>query len=398
MKKWHLWLAASIGLVVIAGMMIREFDLDAMSKIHLSPQFFAGTGIAVLLFAVQNLMYTLRFRYLCQRKLSLSQSFRINVLCEFTSAVTPSAVGGSGLAFVYLNREGVTMGRSIFTMFAALLADEAFLAISCCVLYLCVPSDLLFCTASDVGATVSSEWLKGGIHVVFLISTLIVAAWTAILYVLLLHRPQLLGWVLKACCKIPGLRRFQPKIERFSNDMTLASQEAKFEGSRFWLRLMGYTSVAWLARFAIVAAILFAFQCQGDVDDINTQPHARRQRRSRTDVPPLLRRLSARCLGSHTRSNALEGHLLLPIPRNGHHCAAQVDRKETVEVALLIYSAPHSFIVHRTQSDRTANATRSDGGRNLIGHRTRSDDLSAEIAGLYHTRKGTKCCDQNLRP
>ena len=136
MKKWHLWLAASIGLVVIAGMMIREFDITALSKIHLSSQLFLGVGIAVLLFAIQNLMYTLRFRYLSQRKLSLSQSFRINVLCEFTSAVTPSAVGGSGLAFVYLNREGMTMGRSIFTMFATLLADEAFLAISCCVLYL----------------------------------------------------------------------------------------------------------------------------------------------------------------------------------------------------------------------------------------------------------------------
>lgn len=80
MKKWHLWLAASIGLVVIAGMMIREFDLDALSKIHLSPQFFLGVGIAVLLFAIQNLMYTLRFHHLSQRKLSLSQSFRINVL------------------------------------------------------------------------------------------------------------------------------------------------------------------------------------------------------------------------------------------------------------------------------------------------------------------------------
>ena len=111
----------------------------------------------------------------------------------------------------------------------------------------------------------------------------------------------------------------------------------------------------------------------GDVDGINTQPHARRQRRSRTDVPPLLRRLSARSLGSHTRSNALEGHLLLPVPRNGHHCAAQVDRKETVEVALLMYSAPHSFIVHRTQSDWTPNATRLDTERNLIGHRTQPD-------------------------
>lgn len=144
MKKWHLWLAASIGLVVIAGMMIREFDVDALSKIDLSPRFFLGVGLAVLLFAVQNLMLTLRFRHLCQRKLSIAQGFRINVLCEFTSAVTPSAVGGSGLAFVYLNREGVSMGRSIFTMFAALLADEAFLAISLYVaLFLCSIASLV---------------------------------------------------------------------------------------------------------------------------------------------------------------------------------------------------------------------------------------------------------------
>ena len=150
MKKWHLWLAASIGLVVIAGMMIREFDVEAVNRIDLSPRFFLGVGLAVLFFAVQNLMLTLRFRHLCQRKLSIAEAFRINVLCEFTSAVTPSAVGGSGLAFVYLNREGISMGRSIFTMFAALLADEAFLAISCCLLYFCVPSHLLFSLADGV--------------------------------------------------------------------------------------------------------------------------------------------------------------------------------------------------------------------------------------------------------
>ena len=143
MKKWHLWLAASIGLVVIVGMMIREFDVEVLSRIDLSPRFFLGVVMGVLLFAVQNLMLTLRFRHLCRRRLSIAEAFRINVLCEFTSAVTPSAVGGSGLAFVYLNREGVSMGRSIFTMFAALLADEAFLAISCLLLYFLVPSPLL---------------------------------------------------------------------------------------------------------------------------------------------------------------------------------------------------------------------------------------------------------------
>lgn len=267
MKKWHLWLAASIGLVVIVSMMIREFDVDALRKIELSPRFLLGVGLAVLLFVMQNLMLSLRFRHLCQRKLSLAQSFRIDVLCEFTSAVTPSAVGGSGLAFIYLNREGITMGRSIFTMFAALLADEAFLAISSFLLYLFVPSDLLFCMADNMGGQVEvgHEWIKGGIHIVFLGSTLIVAVWAAILYLLLLHRPQMLGWVLKACCKIPFLRRFQTKVEKFAHDMTMASIEAKQEGCRFWAKLMGYTSVAWLSRFGIVVAILLAFHVHGSM-------------------------------------------------------------------------------------------------------------------------------------
>ena len=76
MKKWHLWLAASIGLVVIVGMMIREFDVEVLSRIDLSPRFFLGVVMGVLLFAVQNLMLTLRFRHLCQRKLSVAEAFR----------------------------------------------------------------------------------------------------------------------------------------------------------------------------------------------------------------------------------------------------------------------------------------------------------------------------------
>ena len=270
MKKWHLWLAASIGLVVIAGMMIREFDVDALSSIDLSPEFFLGVGMAVGLFALQNLMLSLRFQYLCHRRLSLMQSFRVNVLCEFTSAVTPSAVGGSGLAFVYLNREGVTMGRSIFTMFAALLADEAFLAVSCCLLYFLVPSHLLFSMVDGVGvsADVVNEWIKGGVQVVFIVSTLIVAVWTVILYVLLLHRPQSLGWVLKACCKISVLRRFLPKVEKFSVDMTLASEEARQEGHR-----RGYPagfSMPWKHAPGLVPTV-------GDVDDFHPESYAGRK-------------------------------------------------------------------------------------------------------------------------
>ena len=338
MKKWHLWLAASIGLVVIVGMMIREFDVEVLSRIDLSPRFFLGVVMGVLLFAVQNLMLTLRFRHLCQRKLSVAEAFRINVLCEFTSAVTPSAVGGSGLAFVYLNREGVSMGRSIFTMFAALLADEAFLAISCVLLYFCVPSHLLFSLVDGVGISVdaTNEWIKGGVQVIFIVSTLIVAVWTAILYLLLLHRPQILGWVLKGCCQdsfpsqIPAQGRevFRGDDDGFGGGkaggrkILAAADGLYFPGVAVEIRHRGSYSHCLPLSGQHAGGLV---PPMGDVDDFHSESYAWRKWRGRVDVPPLLFRFPARCLSSHPCRHALARHLLLPFPGDGHPGLAEMD-------------------------------------------------------------------------
>ena len=49
MKKWHLWLAVSIGLVVIVGMMIREFDVEVLSRIDFSQVLSGGSNGRVAL-------------------------------------------------------------------------------------------------------------------------------------------------------------------------------------------------------------------------------------------------------------------------------------------------------------------------------------------------------------
>jgi glycosyltransferase 2 family protein len=266
MKKWHVWLAVVVGLAVTVGMMVNDFNFDALADIELSARFFLGMMLAAGCFVAFNLMYSFRFAYLTQHRLSLRKCLRVTVLCEFASAATPSAVGGSGLSFVYLNREGVSMGRSIFTMFAALLADETFLAVTSLLGYVLVPARLLFCT--DGGVAVGGHtagWVLNSVRAVFLLSVLAVAAWTVVLFVLLLCKPRALGWVLGFCCRTPWLQRFRPRVEKFADDMALASTEARREGTAFWVRLMGYTAGAWSARFAIVVAILFAFGVQGNL-------------------------------------------------------------------------------------------------------------------------------------
>lgn len=55
---------------------------------------------------------------------------------------------------------------------------------------------------------------------------------------------------------------FCKKTEKISHEMTMTSREANQEGKRFGFQLMGYTSMARLFRFAIVAAILIAFHAR----------------------------------------------------------------------------------------------------------------------------------------
>ena len=59
------------------------------------------------------------------------QAFRVNMLCEFTSAVTPSAVGGSSLIVLFLNKEGINAGRSTALTISCLFLDELFLVLAC---------------------------------------------------------------------------------------------------------------------------------------------------------------------------------------------------------------------------------------------------------------------------
>ncbi|MFN9976273.1 MAG: lysylphosphatidylglycerol synthase domain-containing protein, partial [Phycisphaerae bacterium] len=67
---------------------------------------------ALAMMVIRDLGYIYRIRILTDKQLSWRQSFEVIMLWEFASAMTPSVVGGSGIAMFILNREGINMGRS----------------------------------------------------------------------------------------------------------------------------------------------------------------------------------------------------------------------------------------------------------------------------------------------
>ena len=82
-----------LGLAVIGGLFWKEFKPSMFASLKPDAQMWCGVILAALFIVCQNLALTQRFKVLVGNKLSWKQAFRVNMLCEFTSAATPSAVG-----------------------------------------------------------------------------------------------------------------------------------------------------------------------------------------------------------------------------------------------------------------------------------------------------------------
>lgn len=255
MNKGYILLAVALGLFVIAYLLWKDFGSYDLSVIRLDGRMAMGIGLAVVCFALQNFGMMWRYLSLTRGFLSWGQVFRVNVLCEFTSAVTPSSVGGSSLIFLYLYKEGMTPGKSTAIMIASLFLDELFLFL-CCLLVVCFfPLDTLFGQAA---------WFTSSVKWLFFLIVGGVGLWTGVLYVALFHKPHWVKAMLLLLFSLPLLRRWKDKIAHVADDLVTGSHEIHSLGLRFWGRPFAATAIAWCSRFAIACALLWAFAAHGN--------------------------------------------------------------------------------------------------------------------------------------
>ena len=127
----YILLPVLLGLAVVGWLFYREFNPELFSGIRFSWRLVGGLLLAVLFMFGRDGGLMWRFRFITDRELTWRQAFRVNMLCEFTSAVTPSAVGGSSLIVLFLNKEGINAGRSTALTISCLFLDELFLVLAC---------------------------------------------------------------------------------------------------------------------------------------------------------------------------------------------------------------------------------------------------------------------------
>lgn len=249
---WKIVVPVVIGLAVVVWLFVRDFSIGSFSPIHFGWRAAVGVLAALVFVAGRDFGLTWRFHTIAWPDLSWRRSLRVDLMCAFTSAITPSAVGGSALAIFYLNTEGVKAGRAATLTLTTLFLDEMFFVVFCPILVLGLPNELLF---GEVG---SSLFLHG-VKAVFWTVYAGIVAYTALLFTGIIWRPQLVRKLIIKCFSIKGLRRWKSAATTLAGNMQATSEIIKHNSLRWWANVFAATTLSWFSRYLIVNALFWGF-------------------------------------------------------------------------------------------------------------------------------------------
>src|ERR1035437_581457 len=229
-KVYQVLIPVLLGLIVIGWLFLSEFNPAVFLSFHFTIISVMFLVLALVLMLMRDFGMMWRFRQLTDRELSWKQAFRINVLSEFTSAVTPVAVGGSSLVVIFLIKEGINAGRSTTLMFVNLFLDELFFLIMCPLVFLFIPLNQLFNSSSVIVSSFAY------VFPVLYITRLI---WSCIMFIGIFKRPDWIRQSLLTLFKLRILKRWYSNVDLLTNNLVQASHDIGNHSFLFWLKAFG---------------------------------------------------------------------------------------------------------------------------------------------------------------
>lgn len=241
-----------IGVGVVVWLFLKDFNPAALSMLTFDTRTVLSLAACLLFVFGRDFGLAWRFRTITDGHLSWRRAFRVDLMCAFTSAITPSAVGGSALAIFYLNREGIKVGQATTLTLTTLFLDEMFFVVFCPILVLVLPIDELF------GTTTGNVFLES-VKVIFWLVYAGIVAWAAILFIGILARPEWLERTVIKLFSLRWLRRWKDGAVRMTSGMRATSTWVKGQSKRWWLNVFGATTLSWFSRYLVVNALFFGF-------------------------------------------------------------------------------------------------------------------------------------------
>lgn len=259
-SAWKVILPVLIGVSVVVLMFIhdarKENLVQVWDGIHFDARAILCIILAFLFMMGRDFGMSWRFRALTDRELPWKSAFEVDFLCEFTSCITPSAVGGSSMGMVFLNTKGIEFGRATTLMMTTLFLDELFFVLACPVIILLTPSGQLF--------SVGDGAFAHGIKITFWAVYCVLFLWTLILFTGIIWKPFWIKKVLNKVTQWGFLKKWHSNALGLADNMVATGKELRTKPIRFWLEVFGGTALSWTSRYLVVNALFLGFVASAD--------------------------------------------------------------------------------------------------------------------------------------
>lgn len=255
LKPGKIILPVIIGLAVVFWFIIREIDAEVLNKLQFTWRSVIWLFIAWCCMIGRDLGYIIRIRILSENDLTWLQALKVIMLWEFTSAISPSTVGGTALAVVFIHKEEISVGRSTSIVLATSFLDELYFVIMFPVILLIIGGDILFTTALQ-GTGIA---LLNNLIIVAIIGYGIILTWVILIGYGLFIDPDKIRKTIIYIFRLPLLRRWEKSAVKAGNDIVTSSNELRKKPASFWIKALVATFLSWTSRYWVVNAIIMAF-------------------------------------------------------------------------------------------------------------------------------------------
>ncbi len=249
-----------IGLSVTTYLLYSNTNWQEFKKVEWSFYTLGWMFIALFMMVTRDLAYMYRIRSLTKNQINWRNSFDVIMLWEFASAITPSVVGGSGVALYILNKEGLSPGKSTTIVMITALLDELFYVVTVPIVIFFIGTEFLFPVELQkemLGITFSVKGL-------FILGYSFMLLLSLIIFYGVFLNPQGFKKLLMRIFSWRILCKWFPKMDKLGDDIISTSKELKGEPISYWVKAFGSTLLSWTARFWMVNFLLLAFTPVGN--------------------------------------------------------------------------------------------------------------------------------------
>ncbi|MCB0664640.1 MAG: flippase-like domain-containing protein [Saprospiraceae bacterium] len=237
-----------IGVSVLVFLFYWQFDREEFDKISWTGNTLIFLIVAVLFLLSRIAFYSWRLYILSEGEFSFSKCIQLIFLWEFSSAVSPTNVGGSAVALFILSQEKIGAAKTTAIVIYTIVLDTLFFL-------LCIPVWVFIFGAHILGP---DDQNFGGWQITLLSAYGVMFLYGAFFAYGLFIKPQALQRMLTFISRIRFLKRLEDRIQQLGEDIVVTSKALMKRSFNYHMGAFLSTVGAWSCRFFLIISLIIA--------------------------------------------------------------------------------------------------------------------------------------------